>query len=803
MHLPHLSGLSTAIPLITVAAFLLVLMPARTARPAETVALTIDPDKVLNHIDEKIYGQFLEHIYHSVNGGLWGELIWNRTFEDTGVRNSWKVDGPCVVQSSRETNVRLTFGDAAWRDYEFTLEAQKTGGEEGFLVLFRAAGDEEFYWCNIGGWKNLRHGLERGRKGERWHGVGKSAPGAIETGKWYAIRVRCEGPHFQVWLDGKEIIDFTDDANAHLTGKVGIGTWATQARFRNLKVTSLDGKVLFEGLPEMPGKAGVAKFWQAYGPGKVSLVSGNALNGEWCEAVTAEAGETGLKQTPLCVRKGETYRGSFWVRGSAPDGLVARLLDGQAVLAETALPAPTGEWREVPVDLTCGAAAENATFQIGVRGRAAVWIDQVSLMPESWRAASGFRPDLLKAIADLRPPVIRWPGGCFASYYLWKDGIGPQHKRLRYPLAMWDDLDVNSFGTDEFIRMCRAVGAEPLIVINIGMHDAPENRDRHLRDACDWVEYCNGPASSKWGKVRAENGHPEPHGVKFWEIDNEVWKLNPDDYARVLRQFVPAMKKVDPSITVLACGSGQLGALWADGDRAVIRQCADIVNYLSVHHYEDAKKFADGPAAAEKFWRTLAGMIAASANPKVKLYVSEWNAQSTDWRTGLYAGGALNVFEKCGDFVGMAGPALFLRHTSARNWDNAFINFDHRTWFPAPNYVVMRLWRDHYAPHRVALAGSEAPLNAVATKSADGLMLHFKAVNPAPQAAPVKLTVAGGFVVGKATVHLVAPGSLEARNTLDKADAVRVEKREPKVEGQAVAFTLPPLSAAVVTIEKR
>ncbi len=91
-------------------------------------------------------------------------------------------------------------------------------------------------------------------------------------------------------------------------------------------------------------------------------------------------------------------------------------------------------------------------------------------------------------------------------------------------------------------------------------------------------------------------------------------------------------------------------------------------------------------------------MIAKSANPNVKLYMSEWNAQSTDWRTGLYAGGFLNAAERNGDVLGMAGPALFLRHVSARAWDNAFVNFDHRRWFPAPNYVVMKLWRGHYAP---------------------------------------------------------------------------------------------------------
>jgi alpha-N-arabinofuranosidase len=183
--------------------------------------------------------------------------------------------------------------------------------------------------------------------------------------------------------------------------------------------------------------------------------------------------------------------------------------------------------------------------------------------------------------------------------------------------------------------------------------------------------------------------------------------------------------------------------------------------------------------------------------------MSEWNAQSTDWRTGLYAGGILNAFERNGEVMGLAGPALFLRHVSAAAWDNAFINFDHRTWFPAPNYVVMKLWRDHYAPLRVALSGDPGPVNAVATKTEDGARIVFKAVNPSDKAVPMTVTIGGDFSPKDATLTLVAPGSLEARNTLDRPDAVRPEPGPAAREGRTVSFTLPPMSAGVLTIGKR
>jgi alpha-N-arabinofuranosidase len=767
---------------------------------AGDVTLTIDADKVIGRVDEKVYSHFLEHIYHSCNGGLWGEMIWNRSFEVGARPSDWSVGHDHLVQKGHERGVRLTFGDFAWRDYEYTLEARKTGGEEGFLILFRVVDEKQFYWANLGGWKNEGHGLERGDL-DRRRGVGRRVKGSIETGKWYHIRVRCEGPRVLVWLDDQQIIDFTD-AHSRLAGGVGVGTWGTQVEFCNFKVSGLDGKPLFSGLPKLPGPPPVAKFWDPYGPGRFAVQEGSALNCEYSQTIAGDGPETGVQQMPLCIRQGETYRGSLWAKGEAPSGIVVRLLDGTQMLQEVTLPASTPEWCEYPIVLKPQAAAENATLQIGLRGKGHIALDQVSLMPDSCRATGGFRPDLLKAIGDLRPPVIRWPGGSFTTHYRWKDAIGPQHKRVKYPHAMWDDQDVNSLGTDEFITLCRKVGAEPDLVLNFGRAAPPEQRSQYVQEACDWVEYCNGPATSTWGKIRAANGHPKPYHVKFWEMDNETWNMKPDAYAQAVHEFVAAMKKVDPSITIIACGSGQLGVHWRDGDTAIINQCAEIVDYLSVHHYESPAKYADGPATAEKFWRSLGERIAVSKNPKMKLFVSEWNAQSTDWRTGLYAGGILNMFERC-ECVGMASPALFLRQVSAKAWDNAFINFDHRTWFPGPNYVVMKLWRDHYLPLRVDLSGDAGNLSVLATKSEDGRTLALKVVNPTDQMVTATVQVKAPFAVGRTDWTLAAAETLDARNTLDRPDTIQPIVAHAETSGQTIRIMLPRWSAGVLAVVTR
>ncbi len=763
------------------------------------VSYTIDPSKVLNNIDEKIYGHFFEHIYHSANGGLWGELVWNRSFEENSA-GRWSIEGNEVTQDGMGTDQRLVFGDPAWTDYEFTLEAQKTGGSEGFLILFRETGPRVHYWYNIGGWNNVRHQLEKAGPNRGRGSVGPSVRGQIETGKWYKIRVRCQGDRIQIWLDDKQVLNYTDDRSPNLKGRVGIGTWATTAKFRNLKVTSLDGDVLFEGLPPSIKQVFAAKHWRAFGDGQAQIQTEDPFNSNACVRIKSDSGLTGLEQDAFRIRSGETYIGSLWARGTVSDGLAVRLVNGNGTIVEQDLESLGQAWSELKFELNPKVSDANAALQVVVKGKADIGIDQVSMMPKSWKANGGFRPDLLQAVARIQAPIIRWPGGCFASPYRWKDGIGPQHERRVTRRELWDDLDINSLGTDEFLKLCQNVGAQPLIVVNIGTPQWNVDADTYdfLQDVLDWMEYCNGSVDSKWGKVRAANGHPEPYNVKYWEIDNETWGMGIDNYIAAVKRFAPVMRQAYPDVKLLACGSGSFDLNW---NRRMIESCADLIDYLSIHHYESPNRFADGPYNYERFIRQTGDLIAQSKNPALKIYCSEWNAQSTDWRTGLYAGGVLNSFERCGDIFEIGGPALFLRHVSATAWDNAFINFDQSSWFPAPNYIVMQLWRRHYAPNRIAIEGDAEGLNTVATQSADGKTLYIKCVNPEQTPVDMSLTLANDRVPVASAMYLVAPGSLEARNTLDRPAVVRVEPASAKIENGVIEVSLPALSAAVVTIK--
>jgi alpha-N-arabinofuranosidase len=762
---------------------------------AQATTISIDTDQVIGHVDTKIYGQFLEHIYHSVNGGIWGQLVFDRSFEEELSKDDWMVRGDEVSSPAVATSdSRFAIGSEAWKDFDATIELRRTSPAGSVTVSFRVTG-KNGYFIALGVDSNQHYvlGLTRGNylSDKIESEQASSVAGGLEQNKWYRLHIRCEGAHAQVWLDGRLL--FESDHVDRPNGQIVLGVSDSAATFRNIKVASLDGAPLSEETPSP------ARHWAMVGTPTASMDHKNPLNSAVSLKLTADGSGEGVQQHHLAVRQGDTLRGSIWLRGAAPAGVTVRLMDGTKELAGQHINGIGSEWKEFALKLYPPLASAEATLQIVSVGKATLWIDQISLTPDSSLAHGGFRPDLLKAMADLHPAIVRWPGGSFVGNYNWKQTIGPQEKRIGK--RGWDEWDPLDFGVDEYMQLMRTLDAEPLIVIYMGPQGA-QDRTKFIQDARDFVEYCNGPATSTWGRKRAENGHPEPYRVKYWEIDNEVWGTKTDNYVKAIRDFGAAMKAVDPTISLIACGSGNFGGQWGEGDIAIIDQVADLVDYLSIHRYEGADRFASGPSRAELFWGQLAQRIAQSKNPKMKLFVSEWNAQSTDWRTGLYAGGELNAFEES-PIVGMATPALWLRHVTAPSLDNAFINFDQSRWFPAPNYVVMKLYRDHFEPNLLRVTGAPPEVNIVATESSDRKDLVLKMVNTSDKAMDVHVRLSGSFLVTGGTWFQIAPDSLTAKNSLEPPNEVHPTESKMKCQDHDLEVDLPRWSVNVLSLQAR
>lgn len=553
-----------------------------------------------------------------------------------------------------------------------------------------------------------------------------------------------------------------------------------------------------------------ARYWQKMGQGTVGPSSFEPFNGTQSLELISHGTEIGLrlvdfevqgKDSPsqtyaiLAVKHNDRCRGSLWVRGQAPKGIRIQLIGNGQILAEQTLRPPQNEWQEFALDLTPQNSCPSAELTItALAAENHIWVDQCSLMADSARATGGFRPDLLDALRALKPALLRWPGGDFVFGYRWKTSVGPQAQRQGK--AGWGDIDPCALGVDEFLKLCAELKTEPVMVVDVHP-DKPELLQQNL----DLLEYCNGPVTSTWGKVRADNGHPVPYAIKYWEIGNEMWRIPPESYLRVYAETATAFRKVDPSLVLIGCGSGQLGKHRNSGvlDSLMLQQNEAPLDLLSIHHYEKPEIYATGPQAVVAFWSQLGEQIGKSGRPQQRLFMSEWNAQTIDWRGGLYAAGLLIEMEK-NPWLVAASPALLMRHASATEWNNAFINFDASRWFPGGNYLATKLWRDHYAPNQVALNGVNAPLNAVATLSDNGRVLFLKMVNPGEEPLNLDVALPPTMTKGKADYVLLNPGGPTACNSLEYPGLIHEEQAMIHQENNRLTFALPAYATGVVTL---
>jgi len=281
----------------------------------------------------------------------------------------------------------------------------------------------------------------------------------------------------------------------------------------------------------------------------------------------------------------------------------------------------------------------------------------------------GFRKDVLQAVQNIKCPLLRWPGGNFASNYHWKDGIGPKDERpVRFDLA-WGKEETNRFGTDEFIEYCQEVGAKPYICVNIGTGN--------LDEAIHWLEYCNSAGNTYYAKLRAKNGHPEPYWVKYWGVGNEnygEWQVgyrSAKEYAKVLREYAKFMKVVDPTIKIVAVGANE-----PEWDLEVIKTAGKYIDYISNHQYLGSDDYYETVASVywvEKRLKTLKSVIEIAQpleeeKKRVKIALDEWNIwyrsnpengleENYALKDGLFAVGIFIVLHRLSQSVTMANLA--------------------------------------------------------------------------------------------------------------------------------------------------
>ncbi len=430
------------------------------------------------------------------------------------------------------------------------------------------------------------------------------------------------------------------------------------------------------------------------------------------------------------------------------------------------------EYVKVPFMFTAGANTDNARLEISAtgEGQGVLKIATASIMPAD--NIDGFRRDTFELLQQLDAPIYRWPGGNFVSGYDWRDGIGPRDKRPTRTNPAWTGIETNDMGLDEFIHLCQLLDAEPMIAVNTGFGDA--------YSAAAQVEYANGAPSTEYGEWRARNGHPEPHGVKYWCVGNEMfgqWQLGYmelDDYVLKHNQVEEMMRKADPSITTI--GVGEIGQ---DGEwsREMLTESADHMDLLSEHFYA-WNDTSDIPAHVAQitgnirriadYHRKFREKIPGLAEKNIKVALDEWN-----YWYGPYIYGELGVRYHLKDALGIAAGLHEYYRNSDIYWGanyaqtvnviGAIKTTKTEAGFAATGLPLM-LYRREFGSIPVQVDHDMAPvdISVALTENEDAVTIGI--VNPTREAVTLNLDIQGINPANRAQTWIITGDDPRAYN---------------------------------------
>ena len=546
----------------------------------------------------------------------------------------------------------------------------------------------------------------------------------------------------------------------------------------------------------------------------------------------------GVAQGPLVLQAGRRYHLRLVARQVGLSGPLRLALESQEgrLYVSHEWRCPEGDWQGCELTLTAPADDPLARLSITFAGMGTLWLGAASLMPAD--TIFGWRADVVEAARGLRPALLRWPGGNFASAYHWQDGIGPRDRRPVRLDPAWEAWEPNDVGTDEFIQLCRELQAEPYLCVNLGSGTAEE--------AAAWVEYCNGPADSPNGSLRAANGHPEPYGVRYWGVGNETygnWQhghVDAETYARRYVEFAQAMRAVDPGLVLVGVGAQDYEAPgWTD---AVLEIAGERMDYLSLHHYTpgygpgelplDHKPDHDalypivvaGPErVAELLQDAGAALARHGLGGKVHVALDEWNtwvyphyepgvAEPYLLRDGLYAAGMFNVFHRHGDLVKMGSLAQMVNVLGAIYTTQAGL-------FTTPVYLANKLYVEHSGSESVETrvesptfavpaeaflpARAQAPyIDAQATLTEDRRRLYLAVINRHRyEDIAAQIDVAGAKVLPQGRGHELNGPSALSGNSITNPDVVRVQPVPGFAAANRFIYTFPAHSVTVLELD--
>ena len=538
------------------------------------------------------------------------------------------------------------------------------------------------------------------------------------------------------------------------------------------------------------------------------------------------------------IKKGAEYRFSVWARvaeGETPAKIRVELADTksmneQQAFATADVTVDSKEWKKYQVILKPEVTNPKAILRIFLASRQTVDLEHISLFPvDTWQGhENGLRKDLAQALADIKPGVFRFPGGCIvegtdiASRYDWKKSVGMVENRplnenrwqYTFPHRFFPDY-YQSYGLGfyEFFQLSEEIGAEPLPVLSCGLACQFQNPnmdahvplcdlDSYIQDALDLIEFANGAVDTPWGKVRADMGHPAPFNLKFIGIGNEQWGK---EYPEHLEPFVKAIRKKYPDIKIVGSSGPdsegeQFDYLWPEMKRLK----ADLVDE---HFYRPEAWFLSQGARYDNYDRkgpkVFAGEYACHGKGK------KWN----HFHASLLEAAFMTGLERNADVVHMATYAPLFAHVEGWQWRPDMIWFDNLNSVRTVSYYVQQLFATHKGTNVLSLTMNKKPVtgaegqnglfaSAVCDKNKNEIIV--KVVNTSGKKQSLSLIFNGlkkkEVLSGARCIKLSSTG-MDKDNTIENPLAIIPQETSLDVNGHTLNVDLEPATFAVYILK--
>jgi len=794
-------------------------------------SISVNAQTVLGKINPMVFGACFEDLNHEIYGGVYAQMLFGESFEEGPEKDlppGWRLhaawlkapvwQGMWCSENGAIGMVGFRWYKLLWSGVPFgngSIECELMQPEfdpgRPIGVIFRAGAKE--FGDGYGVFIDVEHRRMELRAGER---TVASTDIPLAFGEWVHVRMEANANVIRATAKGKNI-EYTDPVPCKL-GEVGFETTEARGWFRNLSIQT-DGKTEIPPLsPVRPSgwRGRVSQWWDPVVTGDADAAFDwdadkpfNSLRSQKIEirggGGTAGVANRGLGRRGLSVLAGHTYRGRIYCRGEYPGKLTVSLqnADGSRTYGSQVLEGVGADWRKCPFDLKSNATDHAARFVVSIDRPGKVWVDQAVLMPAGDGLFKGLpvRADLAKAVVDSGITCIRL-GGDFsgAAGFRWKTMLGDPDKRPQYN-SCWYPFETRGWSIVEFLAFCQTAGIEAIPCINHA--ETP-------RDVADLVEFCNGPATSRWGRERAAMGYEKPFDLKYLQLGN--------GFVGVERTALvaDAMHAVDSKVKLMSGSIGHEPKVLPND-----RQLAEFREKLGVKVHAMAMYPYNCEVVGCGTWQAMLDKLRPMAGA-LKVYSQEVNGGNHNLLRGLADAAFHNVTERNCDFVDVVTYCGLVEadQMADNGWEQGRIFFNnHQAWL-TPHGWTLRMAREHYQPLAVETSVDSPKMtfktpisygvpcvDAIQTsvaRSEAGDVLDLKMVNFAPFAIKARIRIAGAGQIAREAGRVQLTGnSLKDENSAENPDFIHPTAGRIDHAGNDFSELLPAYSYTIIDLRSR